>query len=177
MVYEAQEDSYLLLKYVKELSYGKVIDIGTGSGILAEGVMHNPNVESIYAVDIDKEAVEGLKKKCFGMIKCKHSDLFSNVEEKFDVIIFNPPYLPDDEKDEDIALDGGKKGYELIERFLKEAKKHLNASGFILMVFSNRTGKEEVDKSIKREGYEFELLEKKSLAFFEELYVYKIKIN
>ena len=174
MVYEPQEDSYLLLKYVKQLAYGKVIDLGTGSGILAEGAAQSPAVKKVYAVDIDDEAVSNLKKCKSEKIKCLRSDLFASVNERFDVIIFNPPYLPADEKDKDYALDGGKKGYELIAKFLKQAKKHLRAGGFILMVFSSRTGKKKVDEKIAAEGYDYELLEKKRLAFFEELYAYKI---
>src|SRR4030042_6985306 len=148
MVYEPQEDSYLLLKYVKQLAYGKVIDIGTGSGILAEGAASNSQVKRVYAVDIDEDAVSNLKKCKSEKIKCMKSDLFASVNEKFDVIIFNPPYLPADENDKDSALAGGKKGHELIHEFLKQAKKHLRAGGFILMVFSNRTSKENVDKAI-----------------------------
>jgi len=179
MVYEPQEDSYLLLKYVKELAIGKVIDVGTGSGIQAEGAAMNPNVKQVYAVDIDEKAISDIKKKefCQGE-NCKvtplHSDLFANVSGKFDVIIFNPPYLPDDDNDEDASLDGGEQGHELIAEFLMQAKKHLASRGFILMVFSNRTGKEEVDKTIKAQGYGYDILEKQSLAFFEELYVYRI---
>jgi len=174
MVYEPQEDSYLLLEHVKQLAYGKVIDIGAGSGMLAEEAAKNPRVESVYAVDIDEEAVNQLRKKKISKIKVLKSDLFAGVNEKFDIIIFNPPYLPSDENDKDVALDGGRKGHELIEEFLKQAKKHLAKSGFILMVFSNRTSKDKVDNIINKEGYMYELLEKKNLAFFEELYVYKI---
>lgn len=175
MTYEPQEDSYLLLEYVNKLAYGKVLDMGTGSGILAKGASFKHGVDEVVAVDIDEQAIEELNKKDVKKIKAFQSDLFADIDEKFDVIVFNPPYLPMHEKDEDDALDGGIKGFELIEMFLKEAKKHLVRGGFILMVFSNRTGKKEVDNVIKKEKYKHELLEKKSLAFFEELYVYKIK--
>lgn len=182
MVYEPQEDSYLLLKYVKELAFGKVIDVGTGTGILAEGAASNPKVEQVYAVDIDEEAISELNKKemCRGKsckVKAFPSDLFANVSGKFDTIIFNPPYLPSDEKNPDVALDGGKRGCELIIEFLKQAKQRLTKQGFILLVFSNRSGKEGIDEALKTLSYEYELLEKKNLAFFEELYVYKIKLK
>ena len=71
------------------------------------------------------------------------------------------------------ALDGGREGYELIERFLKEAKYFLKKDGIILMVFSSLTKKQRIDGILKREGYCFEVLEKKKIDF-EELYVYKI---
>ncbi|MBW2990697.1 methyltransferase [Candidatus Woesearchaeota archaeon] len=176
MTYEPQEDSYLLLEYVKQLAYGKVLDMGTGSGILAKGASYKNDVEEVIAVDIDEQCIEELKKKDIAGVKAFQSNLFGNITEKFDTIVFNPPYLPIEEKDKDVALDGGVKGYEVIEMFLKQAKKHLNPGGIILMVFSNRTGKEQVDKVIEKENYMSELLEKKSLPLLEELYVYKIKI-
>lgn len=177
MVYEPQEDSYLLLEHVKNLAYGRVLDIGTGSGILAQEAASSPRVEQVYAVDIDEHVVKELNKRKIKKIRAYQSDLFANVTDKFDVIIFNPPYLPADKKDKDIALDGGVKGHEIIEMFLQQAKKHLNSGGFILMVFSSRTGKAEVDSSVQRNDYTAELLGKKSLAFFEELYVYKIVVE
>lgn len=177
MIYEPQEDSYLLLEYVDKLAFGKVLDMGTGTGILALKAVDKKEVKEVVAVDTDEQAVNELKKKDIDKLKVFHSDLFSNIKERFNVIVFNPPYLPEDKKDKDSALDGGKKGYEVIERFLREAKKYLNNKGFILMMFSNKTGRQEIDNIIKREGCTYELLEKKSLAFFEELFVYKIKIK
>ena len=174
MVYEPQEDSYILLEWVNKLAYGRVLDVGTGTGILAKGAAYRKEVDEVIAVDVDEKAVDELRKEDVWKLKAFQSDLFSNVAGKFDVIAFNPPYLPSEEKDADVALDGGVHGYELIELFLKGAKKHLNDGGFILMVFSSRTGKEAVDRIIKKEGYSSEMLEQKSLAFFEELYVYKI---
>ncbi len=177
MAYEPQEDSYLLLEYVKKLAHGRVLDMGTGSGILAIGAAEKDDVREVIAADVDEQAVSELRERKVKKIKIVLSDLFMNIGGSFDVIIFNPPYLPDEERDYDVALAGGKKGHELIERFLHSAKDRLNNDGFILLVFSNMTGKEEVDAIIKKEGYLSELLESKSLAFFEKLYIYKISIN
>jgi release factor glutamine methyltransferase len=176
MTYEPQEDSYLLLKHVKELAHGRVLDMGTGSGILAVGASEKPEVIEVIAVDSDARAIDELKKKRISKIKTFQGNMFLNIGGNFDVIIFNPPYLPFDEDDPDVALDGGEKGYELIERFLHGAKNYISPRGFILLVFSSRTGKEDVDRIIKEEGYESETLEQKSLAFFEELFVYKITL-
>jgi len=174
MVYEPQEDSYLLLEQVKKLAHGRVLDMGTGSGILAIAAAEKDDVREVIATDIDEQVIKELRQKKIKKIKIVQSDLFMSIGGNFDVIIFNPPYLPDEEKDYDVALAGGKKGHELIAKFLHSAKDRLNKDGFILMVFSNITGKKEVDRMIKREGYCPELLDTKSLAFFEELYVYKI---
>jgi len=169
MIYNPGEDSFLLAKYVKKYAKGKILDIGTGSGILAEIALEN--TKDVLAVDINEEAVEYCKKKG---INCVKSDLFSNIKGRFDVIIFNPPYLPKDGDEDDeirIITTGGEKGYEIIERFIKKSKNHLDRDGIILIVFSTLTG--DVESLIKKYGYKFELLEEKSL-FFEKLKVLKL---
>ena len=165
MIYEAREDSFLLMKYIKNYAKGEILDIGTGSGILAKEAS---KYGEVLAVDIDQDALDLVKK--LG-IKARKSYLFSNVKESFDLIIFNPPYLPEDqEEDEDSKkiTTGGKNGYELIERFFSQTKKHLKKDGKILIVFSSLTG--DVFKIMEKYGFEFRILEKEKL-FFEELYV------
>lgn len=172
MIYRPREDSFLLRKQVRKYAKGKVLDMGTGSGIQALAALEN--TKDVLAVDINPEAVEKLKKKGVNAIV---SDLFANVKGKFDVIIFNPPYLPDDpEEDEESRLTttGGKQGHELTERFLKEAKKHLNKKGIILLLFSSMTG--DVDSILKKLKYKFILLDKKKM-FFEEIYVYLVSFG
>ncbi len=174
MIYEPQEDSYLLLKYVKEYSFGKVLDIGTGSGILAEGALNSKKVKSVLTVDINKGAVKLVKSKG---INSKISNLFSKVKGRFDTIIFNPPYLPIDvneDQESRISTTGGKKGYEILERFFKNVKIHINKNGIILVVFSSLTNKKKVIEIIKKNGFKFKLLEKKKISF-EELFVYIIE--
>ncbi|RMF54602.1 methyltransferase domain-containing protein [Candidatus Woesearchaeota archaeon] len=173
-MYEPREDSFLLRKHVERIAKGEVLDVGTGSGILAEAASRN--AEWVLATDISLSSLFFAKK---GGVRAKNiaflcSDLFSSIQNVlFDVIIFNPPYLPNDNNVRDIALDGGAEGYELIERFLKKAKFFLKSNGIILIVFSSLTKKDKVDWVIRREGYCYELLDKKKLDF-EELYVYKI---
>ena len=175
MIYEPDEDSFLLVKQVKKLAKDKkVLDMGTGWGILAETALES-GAKDVLAADIDEEVVEFVKSKG---IKVKSSDLFSNIDEKFDLIIFNPPYLPEDEL-EDFEIRnvtrGGKEGYEILERFLIDAKRYLNKNGEILIVFSSLTNKEKVDSILKENEYEFKILETKKM-FFEELYVYLVKM-
>lgn len=167
MIYEPAEDSFLLQKYVRKYAHRKVLDMGTGSGIQALTALEK--TKDVSAVDIDPLAINLLKKK---EVNAKVSDLFSNVKGKFDLIIFNPPYLPADKReDADSARSttGGKKGYELIEKFLKRAKRFLKKDGKILIVFSSLTGN--VLSLFKKYGYGFEKLEEKKV-FMEMLYVY-----
>lgn len=161
MIYEPQEDSFLLRKYVLVYAHGRVLDMCAGSGIQALAALEKtPNV---LAVDLDEDAVNFVKSKG---VKSKVSDLFSKVDGKFDLIIFNPPYLPPDSYDKDITTSGGIK---FIQRFLFDAKKFLNKDGKILMVFSSLTG--DVDSLLKKYGYDFKCLEVQNY-FFERLFVY-----
>ncbi|MEK6907221.1 MAG: Rossmann-like fold-containing protein, partial [Nanoarchaeota archaeon] len=132
--------------------------------------------KDVLAVDVDKDVVEFLKKKG---INSKVSDLFSNVKGKFDLIIFNPPYLPNDEledKESKKITTGGEYGFEILERFFSQVNKYLNKNGKILIVFSSLTNKNKVNKIIKQNKLKFRLLEDKKI-FFETLYFYLIERN
>jgi release factor glutamine methyltransferase len=175
-IYEPQEDSFMLAEAIDSYAFGSVLDIGTGSGILAEHAAGNSKVKSVLAVDINPDAVEhciqNIRNK---KIKFLHSNLFSNVKGKFDFIVFNPPYLPEGrDRVKDKALIGGRKGHEILEKFFREAGKHLNPHGRILIVFSSLTGKEKVDSIIKKCKFKAKLLEKRHI-FFEDLYIYLIE--
>ena len=180
-IYDPREDSILLAEQVRKHAFGKVLDFGAGSGIQAVEASAKTDVESVLAVDINKNAVEKfakiIKDEKLVKIKTRVSDMFSKIKkgEEFDTIIFNPPYLPEDPnmKVKDIALEGGKKGYESIEKFLKKAKKHLAKKGIILMIFSSLTKKRKVSEIIKKSKFKFEELSSQRI-FFEDLYVYKI---
>ena len=168
MIYEPADDSFLLNKYVKKFAKGKVLDLGCGSGIQSLTALEN--TKDVLACDISKEAVDYCRKKGINAI-C--SDLFSNINENFDFIIFNPPYLPRDETDKELslALSGGEKGNEIIERFLKDAKNYLRKNGRILIVFSSLTP--DVLKLFKKYDYNYKKLEQLKY-FFEGIYVYMV---
>jgi release factor glutamine methyltransferase len=179
-IYQPREDSYLLQKHVKDYCKGNVLEIGTGSGILA--LEAAKFADKVLAVDINPEAVafvqKNVKQQNLKNVKVIESDLFSKVSGKFDLIIFNPPYLPDPEKDyaRDIALDGGKKGYELIERFLDDVNSYLVEKGKILLLFSSLSKIKRVHEILDRNLFEFKEIDKLKIGF-EELYVYVIKKN
>jgi release factor glutamine methyltransferase len=179
MIYEPQEDSYMLAEEVKEYAHGKVLDIGTGSGIQGMTALKNGAVQNVLFSDINPECIshvkQSIKDKGDKRARFIVSDLFEkfNSKEIFDTIIFNPPYLPEDEYDKTIHNVGGKKGYEIIFKFLEKAKYHLSEDGTILLVFSSLSKKRNIDDKLKKD-YVYELLSEKSF-FMERLYVYKIE--
>jgi len=174
-MYEPREDSLLLQEQVKKYAIGNVLDVGTGTGIQAITAAKKRKVSRVVAVDISKDTIDFCKREIKNRkIDFVVSDLFSNVKGKFDTIIFNPPYLPEDVRLKDITINGGKKGYETIERFFSKANEHLKENGIILIVFSSLTKKEKVDEIIQRYGFEFTELKQKQI-FFEILYVYLVR--
>ncbi len=183
-MYHPKEDSLMLVEQVKKYSKGIVLDMGTGSGMQASEAASSKKVVKVYAADIDREVIDYCKENIDNKkIKFLMSDLFQVFRAdkrfktlKFDTIIFNPPYLPDDPKVKDLALDGGKKGYELICRFFNEAEPFLKDTTRILLVFSSLTGKEKLENYLLKKRFKFKELDKKHI-FFEDLFVYLVSKN
>ena len=175
-IYDPHEDSYLLLKHVPKYARGNVLDMGTGSGVIAiEAAQY---AKEVSAVDINPAAVAYVKKQVerqeLRNLSVTKSDLFQNVKGRFDTIFFNPPYLPDDPRLQDLALDGGKQGYEVIQRFLEQAKRHLKADGVVLLLFSSLSKPKKIYQLLRANGYKYQRLSRLKLDF-EELYVYEIR--
>jgi release factor glutamine methyltransferase len=139
------------LKTLPEGTNVHVADVGTGSGAIAVALAKNApkNVSvKITAVDISSEALTAAKENAeqngiAEKITFVQSDLFNNVQEKFGLIISNPPYvsqaeydaLPPDVKNFEPrqALLAGEKGTEIIEKLIEQAEKILNAKGLLLI--------------------------------------------
>lgn len=169
-VYPPREDTYFLLEHLEELDFdGKqAIEIGCGNGLVT--VKMAEKGAEVTAVDINEEAVEETGKKVKeegvdGRVTVLESDLFDSVEEKFDLIVFNPPYLPGEETEGDEKWRGGEKGIELTERFLHAASNYLNEGGEILFIASSRSKIEELEKT-----FDIEVVESREL-WFETLYL------
>jgi len=174
-IYKPREDSYLLEAAVIKYAFGGVLDVGTGSGIQAAAAIKNKKVTKVLAADLNKNCEKNIK-RISNRIKFIRSDLFKKIpKQKFDSIIFNPPYLPQDKGIIDKTIYGGKNGYEVIERFLNSCNDYLAKRGIILLLFSNRSKKEKIHEIIENNCLEKEEISIKELPFFEKLYVYKIK--
>jgi len=171
--YTPAEDSFLLASTIGKFLISShlqpqiALDIGSGTGIQAE-TLQSAGIPKILCADISQEAVDYLNSKGF---KAQQSDLFSNIKTKFDLIVFNPPYLPGDPK-EDPTIFAGPKGNELIIEFLKQAREHLNPKANIILLFSSLSDDKTILEQAIRLGYAFTKLSELPL-FQETLYVYQ----
>jgi len=126
--YEPSDDTKLLLDIIKINKGEKVIDVGTGSGILG---LHALSKGASYVVFIDVNPYATLSTICtlslynftnYDVLNCNLLDCLRNKE--FDVAIFNPPYLPVEEYERWIGYSwsGGKSGVDVLVNFLKSVK-------------------------------------------------------
>lgn len=133
----------------------KILDIGTGSGAIAITLKKELNCK-IDAIDISEKALEIAKENAKYNktdINFFKSDIFSNVKDKYDVIISNPPYISEDEEIEDIvknnephiALFAKNKGLEFYERILKEANNYINNKAIIAFEIGRYQGREIIE--------------------------------
>lgn len=134
---------YWLRKYKGDRKIA--LDMGTGCGILAFQLL-NKGFERVLVTDINPNSVLSAKlsAKSLGFdeqFNVIHSDLFENVDQKFDLIVFNPPWLP---AENDITGLDGAIYFEpdLFSRFFGEAGDYLNDQGEIAFIFSNLGQKE-----------------------------------
>ncbi len=126
-----------------------IIDMCTGSGVIAVSIAKYTENNKIHAVDISTKALEvakknAIKNKVNEKIKFIKSNMFENIDsnEKFDIIVSNPPYIQTDvirnldkqvQKEPHIALDGGIDGLDFYRDLLINSKKYLKENGIICM--------------------------------------------
>jgi release factor glutamine methyltransferase len=151
----------------------RVLDLGTGSGCIGLTLAKEEPMMDVTISDISFDALE-VATKNQELLKTQatviQSDLFENIKGTFDIIVSNPPYIPDDEavgrtvdKEPDVALYGGKLGIEFYEKILNEASKYLNSKGLIAFEHGYQQ-KEAIYQSAKNNFPEAIILQMKDLA-------------
>ena len=131
----------------KSLNCPKILDLCTGSGAIAISLskIWKNGVMEMTASDISQDALEVAKVNCQkhqAKVRFVQSDLFEQIEDKFDIIVSNPPYIEtetiselslDVQNEPYIALDGGKDGLDFYRKIGKEARKHLTEEGMLFL--------------------------------------------
>ena len=135
--FETEELVENTIKYIKKLFTEPVdiIDLGCGSGVIGITLEKKVSTKTVDLIDISKDALEVAKINCEKLnSKCNliQSDMFENVEKKYDVIISNPPYIKENEIIEDIvkenephlALYAGKDGLDCYKKILETVNEY-----------------------------------------------------
>jgi release factor glutamine methyltransferase len=175
--YEPHEDSILLRRAIENVSTEFALEIGCGTGFVLESLSRQASF--LIGADIDKESLYSAKKRIrenklfdkVDLVCCDSASAFR--KEVFDLVVFNPPYLPSEEV-LDRVVDGGLTGTETTLIWIKEAQRTLKSDGMILFVTSSLADKEGLLKKIELLGFEISLVSNKKL-FFEDIMVFKLK--
>ena len=177
-VYEPAEDTFLLAENLDIKRRDEVLEIGTGTGIIT--VIAARKARRVVATDINEDAIKCALKNTITNrtynVELRKGDLFEPVkDEKFDLILFNTPYLPteEDEKLDDelnAAFDGGLEGRETINKFLEEVKDYLKEGGRVQLVQSSLSDNEKTIKKLEELGFDANITAREK-CFFEEIVV------
>lgn len=173
-VYSPEADTILLLEAARaEVQPGdRVLEVGTGSGLIAAEI---GRIARVVATDISPHAVISARRDGVDVVR---TDLFMGIRGPFDLVLFNPPYLPTQPEERmddwlEHALDGGVSGRAVIERFARHVGDILVPDGRILLLISALTGLREVQDLFYCLGFSAEIAIQQVVED-EVLYVLKI---
>src|SRR5205807_244502 len=125
----------------------RMIDVGTGSGVIALSLAAKFPEAEIYAIDISEDALSLARENAARLrlgerVRFQKTDLLENLSERFDLIVANLPYISMQDRhllarevlhDPEVALLGGAAGDELVRRLIEQAPSRLNPSGLLAL--------------------------------------------
>jgi release factor glutamine methyltransferase len=160
-VYQPAEDSALLARTAIErvTSGNRVLDVGTGSGYVAATLAES----GAEVVGVDRSPL-ACREAAENGISVVRSDLAAPFrDDSFDLVVFNPPYLPTPEAVEwddwmEHALSGGEDGRRLVDPFLATVSRVLAPNGEALLLVSSLTDPEAVRAYAREQGLESAVL-------------------
>jgi len=136
----------LAAKIIGQKSEIRILDVGTGSGVIALSLARNFSEAEIYAVDISEDALalalENATRLGLEQVHFQKSDLLESLSERFDLIVANLPYISMQDRhllarevlhDPEVALFGGPSGDELVRKLIEEAPSHLEPGGLLAL--------------------------------------------
>ena len=144
---ETEELVQLLLQSTVHDPPSSILDVGTGSGVIALSLAAKFPEAQIHAVDLSEEALELARENAeqLGLsarVDFAKSDLLKNIRGKFDLIVANLPYISSQDRhllsrevlhDSEVALFGGVHGDELIRELIEQAPAHLRPGGLLAL--------------------------------------------
>ncbi|MEP6685344.1 MAG: peptide chain release factor N(5)-glutamine methyltransferase [Verrucomicrobiota bacterium] len=125
----------------------KIVDVGTGSGVIALCLATKFPEAKVYAVDVSSDALALARENAerlglAGRVQFAKSDLLENFSERFDVIAANLPYVSLQDRqslsrevlrDPEVAVYGGDRGDELMRKLIVQAMEHLQPNGLLAL--------------------------------------------
>lgn len=186
-VYDPAEDTFLLLETIDVHHDDAVFEIGTGTGIIAlfcaqkkaDVICSDINP---YAIYLTQKNITRNKQKLQGSIQVRKGSLFSVLKdgEQFNLIIFNPPYLPTSENEYiggtgwfDKAVSGGRTGLDLTTQYLRKLSAHLKPLGRAFTLFSSNSPRDQFHQILKQNNLDNTIISSRSFID-ETIEVHKI---
>lgn len=160
---ETEELVRIALSAIQAKTQPTIIEIGTGSGCIAIAIgKNNPNT-NIVATDISPKSLSVARKNALlnsvVNIEFKKADLLSGIDERFDLIISNLPYIPTKnwqklprsirDFEPRIALDSGESGMQLYHKLFRQAKAKLKKNGTIIYEVDGRVNQLSADDLVE----------------------------
>ena len=137
-----------------------VVDLCTGAGAIAAAVAAETRVPRIIATDVDPAAVDLARRNLrpwSGRVEVRPGDLFdplADVAGSIDVLVANPPYLPDEPREPEVAnhdpvhaLVGGPDGHEIVHGILDAAPSLVRAGGTVVVEIDDRKGPSALERA------------------------------
>jgi release factor glutamine methyltransferase len=177
-VYEPAEDSLMFAENLEVPKGSCVLDVGTGCGIL--GITAAAKGSTVLAFDLNPYAVRCAKHNAAlnhirGNMEFIQTDLLTalNSKARFDVILFNAPYLPSAQCETETWIGrswaGGSNGRQVIDRFIPQAVEHLKPDGRILLMQSTLADEKETVLRFSEHSLKAHIKAQCKLPFFETL--------
>lgn len=170
-MYFPSDDSIFLSDIVNQYHGQLALEVGTSSGIILKELSKNFRIAIGTDLDLNSLIHSQSILKNDRLICCDATSALHNV--KFDLIVTNPPYLPNNPNHVDKTIDGGPSGIEVSIHILTSALDKLTKTGKILIVVSSFSNKKKLERFIVENNLVMKQIAKKNL-FYESLEIMEI---
>src|ERR671915_1095167 len=180
-MYAPSDDTFLLADCIRQYNGRRALEIGVGSGLLLN--ILEKNFAYVAGSDIDLQALQHCKQQTLSssssnvlLVCCDAGSAFDI--GKFDLIVSNPPYLPNDDDDNnslDPTVHGGPTGIEATIHFINSALPLLAGDGKMLIVISSFANSLALDKMVLENNMHKKVVKEKRL-FYETLSIVELSL-
>jgi release factor glutamine methyltransferase len=177
-MYAPSDDTFLLADCIRQYSGRRALEIGVGSGLLLD--ILEKNFAYVAGSDIDLQALQHCKQQKISsahvlLVCCDAGSAFGT--GKFDLIVSNPPYLPNDDNNNilDPTVHGGPTGIEVTVHFINSALPLLAGDGKLLIVISSFANSSALDKVVLENNMHKKVVKEKRL-FYETLSIVELSL-